>query len=217
MLFVEVVYYSIILAVVLSCIKLAAQYIESICWVHYSNVQKKEEFKVLLDMYDGDKECAIYELKSKFQGIDSELGAKKYEFLAKENTAEYIQQLNNNVSEYIKNARKQKPDYSLVKNKSQKAVKAWDYYFNYLVCHKELVASSDWQIKMIYYCRLTYTMIDMFLQPQQTGFQFLNIYLDSLKYAALKAANKRTKKVDLNTLPEETQKRLREAEEREAA
>lgn len=195
--------YSLYLFAVIMVIKIICNHIELVGWIHYSNQLKKQEWKTLVKMYDGDEECAILDIQDKFKGIDSDLGYKKWEFENGKSNSHY-------------NIQVVKPDYSLINNKAKKLVDFWSYYFDQVLCKKDLRNATDLQIRVIYYARLISTMIDMTIAPQPVAVQFIGIFLDSLKYSALKIANKRAKKVDLNTLPEETQKRLREAE-REAA
>lgn len=195
--------YTLYLFAAIMAIKMICSHIELVGWIHYSNQLKKQEWETLVKMYDGDEECAILDIQDKFKGIDSDLGYKKWEFENGKSNSHY-------------NIQVLQPEYSLINNKAKKLVDFWSYYFDQVLCRKDLRNSTDPQIKVIYYARLISTMIDMAIAPQPVAVQFIGIFLDSLKYSALKVANKRVKKVDLNTLPEQTQKRLREAE-REAA
>ena len=195
--------YTLYLFAAIMAIKMICSHIELVGWIHYSNQLKKQEWETLVKMYDGDEECAILDIQDKFKGIDSDLGYKKWEFENGKSNSHY-------------NIQVLQPEYSLINNKAKKLVDFWSYYFDQVLCRKDLRNSTDPQIKVIYYARLISTMIDMAIAPQPVAVQFIGIFLDSLKYSALKVANKRVKKVDINTLPEETQKKLREAE-REAA
>lgn len=188
---------SLYVFVVIMVIKMICSHIELVGWVHYSNQLKKQDFQKILDLYDGDKECAIIEYKERFRGIDSDLGAKKYEFFSRKG------------KEFKYDIKEEKPDFSLIKNKSKKLVNFWDYYFNNILCRKDLLSSADPQIKVIYYARKVSSMIDIMIAPQPTAVKFIGLFLQQLEVAAIRTV--RLKKIEEEELPESIKKKLEKA------
>ena len=189
--------YSLYLFVIIMVVKIICNHIELVGWRHYSNKLKKDVFQQLLNMYDGDEECAILELQGEFKGIDSDLGAKKYEFLSRKG------------KEFKYDTKEEKPDFSLIKNKSKKLVNFWDYYFNTILCRKDLLSSADPQIRIIYYARKVSSMIDIMVTPQPTAMQFIGLFLQQLEIAATREA--KLKKIEEEELPESIKKKLEKA------
>lgn len=188
--------YSMYLCMIIMVVKIICSHIELCGWRHYSNKIKTTNFKRLVEYYDGDEECALLDLQDRFKGIDSDLGMKKWEFENGKSNSHY-------------NIQVVKPDYSLINNKAKKLVDFWSYYFDQVLCRKDLRNNSDPQIKIIYYSRLISTMIDMAIAPQPVAVQFIGIFLDSIKTAAIKKA--RLKKIEEEELPESIKKKLKKA------
>ena len=181
---------------VIMFVKIVCNHIELVGWRHYSNQLKKREWEILVKMYDGDEECAILDIQGKFKGIDSDLGYKKWEF-------------ENGKSNSHCNIQVVKPDYSLINNKAKKLVDFWSYYFDQVLCRKDLRDNTDPQIKIIYYARLISTMIDMTIAPQPVAVQFIGIFLDSIKTSAIRKT--KLKKIEEEELPESIKKKLEKA------
>lgn len=182
-------------------VKALCFHIELVGWKHYSNKLIKQDFQKILDLYDGDKECAIIEYKERFRGIDSELGYKREVFLSKKGK-EYKSR------KYVKQE-KIKVDFSLVNNKSQKLLNFWDYYFNHILCRKDLRNATDPQIKVIYYARLISSIIDLTIAPHPVAMQFIDLFLTSLEVAAVKKT--KTTQVNEKDLPENIKRKLEKA------
>lgn len=190
--------FSLYLFAAIMAIKMICSHIELVGWVHYSNQLKKQDFLKILDLYDGDKECAIIEYKERFRGIDSDLGYKKWEFENGKSNSHY----NNHNNQVVK------PDYSLINNKAKKLVDFWSYYFDQVLCRKDLRNATDLQIKIIYYARLISTMIDMTIAPQPIAVQFIGLFLQQLEVAAIRTVSK---KIEEEELPESIKKKLEKA------
>lgn len=190
--------FSLYLFTAIMAIKMICSHIELVGWVHYSNQLKKQDFQKILDLYDGDKECAIIEYKQRFRGIDSDLGYKKWEFENGKSNSHY----NNHNNQVVK------PDYSLINNKAKKLVDFWSYYFDQVLCRKDLRNATDLQIKIIYYARLISTMIDMTIAPQPIAVQFIGLFLQQLEVAAIRIVSK---KIEEEELPEPIKKKLEKA------
>ena len=190
--------FSLYLFAAIMAIKMICSHIELVGWVHYSNQLKKQDFLKILDLYDGDKECAIIEFKERFRGIDSDLGYKKWEFENGKSNSHY----NNHNNQVVK------PDYSLINNKAKKLVDFWSYYFDQVLCRKDLRNATDLQIKIIYYARLISTMIDMTIAPQPIAVQFIGLFLQQLEVAAIRTVSK---KIEEEELPESIKKKLEKA------
>ena len=188
----------IIIFGILCLVKFICFHIELVGWKHYSNQLIKQDFQKILDLYDGDKECAIIEYKDRFKGIDSELGAKKELFLSQKGK-EY---------KAIK-PEEIKINFSLVNNKSQKLINFWDYYFNYVLCRKDLRNVTDPQIKIIYYARLISSIIDLIIAPHPVTMQFISLFITSLEVASIRKS--KSKQVDEKDLPESIKKKLEKA------
>lgn len=189
--------YFILVMVLVLVIKLIANQIEYVGWIYLTNKQRKEYISNLKQGWGEDWKLALKEDQEKLQNLDSKWAAS-------------------HISEkdmwYNKNRKSAKPDYSVIKNKSEVIMNLWSYYYNFMLCRKDLKYSDDYRIRVIYYARKVSSTIDILVAPQATGLQFWDMVSKTLEVMACK----RAKKVDLNTLPEETQKRLRDAE-REAA
>lgn len=190
--------FSLYLFAAIMAIKMICSHIELVGWVHYSNQLKKQDFLKILDLYDGDKECAIIEFEERFRGIDSDLGYKKWEFENGKSNSHY----NNHNNQVVK------PDYSLINNKAKKLVDFWSYYFDQVLCRKDLRNATDLQIKIIYYARLISTMIDMTIAPQPIAVQFIGLFLQQLEVAAIRTVSK---KIEEEELPESIKKKLEKA------
>ena len=188
----------IIIFGILCLVKFICFHIELVGWKHYSNKLVKQDFQKILDLYDGDKECAIIEYKDRFRGIDSELGAKKELFLSQKG------------KEYKANKPEEiKINFSIVNNKSQKLINFWDYYFNYVLCRKDLRNATDPQIKVIYYARLVSSIIDLTIAPHPVTMQFISLFITSLEVASIRKS--KSKKIDEKDLPESVKRKLEKA------
>lgn len=189
--------YFILVMVLVLVIKLIANQIEYVGWRYLTNKQRMDYISRLKQGWGEDWELAVEEDREKLQELDAEWASRR-------------------ISEkdmWYNNSRKSvKADYSVIKNKPEVIMNLWKYYYDFMLCRKDLKYSDDYRIRVIYYARKISSTIDIFVAPQATGLQFWDMVSKTLEVMACK----RAKKVDLNTLPEETQKRLREAE-REAA
>lgn len=181
---------------IIMVVKMICSHIELVGWIHYSNQLKATNFKRLVEFYNGDEECARLDMEDRFKGIDSDLGMKKWEFENGKSNSNYNYQV-------------LQPDYTLINNKAKKLVDFWSYYFDQVLCRKDLRDNTDSQIKVIYYARLISTMIDMTIAPHPIAVQFIGIFLDSIKTAAIRKTKLR--KIEKEELPESIKKKLEKA------
>ena len=188
----------VVLGVIAVLVKLIANHIEYVGWIYLTNKQKQQYISRLKEGWGEDWGLAVEEDREKLQKLDAKWASR-------------------HISEedmwYNKSRKSVKADYSTIKNKPEVIMNLWKYYYNYMLCRKDLKYSDDYRIRAIYYARKVSNIIDIMVTPQATGLQFWDMVSKTLEVMACKRA---VKKVDLNTLPEQTQKRLREAE-REAA
>ena len=188
----------VVLGVIAVLVKLIANHIEYVGWVYFTNKQRRDYISRLKQGWGEDWELAVEEDREKLQKLDAEWASRH---ISEEDM-------------WYNNSRKSvKPDYSAIKNKQEVIMNLWSYYYNFMLCRKDLKYSDDYRIRVIYYARKVSSTIDIIVAPQATGLQFWDIIFKTLEVMACKRADK---KVSLNDLPEETQKRLRDSE-REAA
>lgn len=182
---------AIIIYLVLMVCKFIANHIESVCWRHYSNEQKRATIARYKEIFGEDWEYGFEEDGNVLRRIDAELGSRHW-----------------NPNEKFDIA---KADIKLseIKNKSQKLVSFWDYYFNTILCRKDLLISADPMIRAIYYCRKISTIIEIIIAPQPTAVQFYGLFLQQLEISAIRKL--RLKKIEEEELPESIKKKLEKA------
>ena len=190
--------YFILVMVVILVVKLIANQIEYVGWIYLTNKQRKEYISNLKQGWGEDWKLALEEDREKLKNLDRSFA-------------------NNHISEkdmwYNKNRKSAKPDYSVIKNQPEVIMNLWKYYYDFLLCRKDLKYSDDYRIRVIYYAKKVSSIIDIMVAPQATAFQFWDMVSKTLEVMPYRRS---AKEVSLDSLPEETQKRLREAE-REAA
>lgn len=177
---------------VLMVCKFIANHVESVCWKHYSNEQKKalvEQYKAIFG--EADWQYGFEEDKDVLRRIDAEMSSRHWNPNEKFDTAK----------EDIK--------LSEIKNKSKKLISFWDYYFNTMLCRKDLRSSADSMVRAIYYCRKISTVIEIIVAPQPTAVQFYGLFLQQLEIAAARKA--RLKKIEEEELPESIKRKLEKA------
>lgn len=182
---------AIIVYLILMVCKFIANHIEFVCWIHYSNEQKRAIVAHYKEIFGEDWEYGFEESRNVLRRIDSELGSRHWNPNEKFDIAK----------EDIK--------LSVIKNKSQKLINFWDYYFNIMLCRKDLLNSADPMIRAIYYCRKISTIIEIIVTPQPTAVQFYGLFLQQLEVAAVRTV--RLKKIEEEELPESIKKKLEKA------
>ena len=182
---------AVIIYVILMICKFIANHIEKVCWKHYSNEQKRATIARYKEVFGEDWEYGFEEDKDVLRRIDAEMGSRHWNPNEKFDTA------------------KADIKFSEIKNKSQKLISFWDYYFNIMLCRKDLCSSADPMVRAIYYCRKISTVIEIIVAPQPTAAQFYGLFLQQLEIAAIRKA--RLGKIEEEELPESIKKKLEKA------
>lgn len=180
----------IIIAVILIVVKNICDHIAYVGFVYLSNKEKRDHLNYIKQMWGEDWELAIEESREILQQKDREWANREATPLKKY---------------------KEKVDFSVISNnqKKQVAINLWDYYYNFLLCRKDLKYSQDSRIRIIYYAKKISTSIEIMLNSQGTAIQFWNVYYENLKRMAIRKA----RVLDSKDLPESIRKKL----EKEAA
>lgn len=183
-------FYGLIIAVILVAIKNICNHIEYVGWVYFNNKSKKEHIQYLKETWGEDWMLAVEEKREILKQKDFEWANRKATPFE---------------------SYKEKVDLSVISNsqKKQVAINLWDYYYNFLLCRKDLKYSQDNRVRVIYYARKISSTIEIMMCPQGTAIQFWNIYLENLKRMAIRKA----KVLNSQDLPESIRKKL----EKEAA
>lgn len=182
------VFFSIIIAVILMVIRVICFQLEYTGWVYFFNKEKREKMDYWKSVWGDDIDLLFEEQREKIQKLDHEWAHRDPIPLS---------------------GSKEEPDFSVVSNdhKKQIAINLWDYYYNFMLCRKDLKYSQDSRIRIIYYAKKLGSSIDIMLNPQGTAIQFWNLYIENLKRMAIRKA----KVLDSKDLPESIRKKLEKA------
>ena len=183
-------FFGMIIAVILIVIKNICDHLTYVGFVYMRNKERRDHINYIKSLWGEDWELAIEEEKEKIQRIDREWA---------------------NRDPIPFESYKQEVDLSVISSskKKQVAINLWDYYYNFMLCRKDLKYSQDSRVRIIYYAKKISTTIEIMMCPQGTAIQFWNIYLENLKRMAIRKA----RVLASQDLPESIRKKI----EKEAA